>query len=263
MLHFLAAKVCRDPAHSRHFAVDSLSFAANFLPAYGGAISRIVGYNQPQWIQQKAKAMRLILASSSPRRRRLLQQIGINFEVMKPQIDESRRPGEALTAYVERLSRQKAAAVIAMLADEPAIVIAADTIVVLQADPAAMNNHDELLGKPGDADDARRMLKQLRNRRHQVCTAFTVYKTAPPQTITAHVRTDVYMRDYSDAEIEAYIVSRDPFDKAGGYAIQNQIFRPVARIEGSYTNVVGLPLDELQAALTKLGFSLSPKAGQG
>ena len=263
MLHFLAAKVCRDPAHSRHFAVDSLSFAANFLPAYGGAISRIVGYNQPQWIQQKAKAMRLILASSSPRRRRLLQQIGINFEVMKPQIDESRRPGEALTAYVERLSRQKAAAVIAMLADEPAIVIAADTIVVLQADPAAMNNHDELLGKPGDADDARRMLKRLRNRRHQVCTAFTVYKTAPPQTVTAHVRTDVYMRDYSDAEIEAYIVSRDPFDKAGGYAIQNQIFRPVARIEGSYTNVVGLPLDELQAALTKLGFSLPPKAGQG
>lgn len=205
--------------------------------------------------------MRLILASSSPRRQRLLQQIGINFEVMKPQIDESRRPDEALTAYVERLSRQKAA-IIAMLVDEPAIVIAADTMVALPAEPAAVNSHDELLGKPGDADDARRMLKQLRNRRHQVCTAFTVYKTAPPQTITAHVRTDVYMRDYADAEIEAYIASRDPFDKAGGYAIQNPTFRPVARIEGSYTNVVGLPLDELQAALTALGFSLPPKAGQ-
>ena len=226
------------------------------------SLAAVVDYNQPQWIQQKAKAMRLILASSSPRRQRLLQQIGINFEVMKPQIDESRRPGEALTAYVERLSRQKAAAVIAMLADEPAIVIAADTMVALQAEPAAMNGHDELLGKPVDADDARRMLKQLRNRRHQVYTAFTAYKTAPPQTVTAHVRTDVYMRDYADAEIEAYIVSRDPFDKAGGYAIQNQTFRPVARIEGSYTNVVGLPLDELKAALTELGFSLPPKAGR-
>ena len=222
----------------------------------------MVGYNQPQWIQQKAKAMRLILASSSPRRQRLLQQIGINFEVMKPQIDESRRPGEALTAYVERLSRQKAAAVIAMLADEPAIVIAADTMVALQAEPAAMNGYDELLGKPVDADDARRMLKQLRNRRHQVYTAFTVYKTAPPQTVTAHVRTDVYMRDYADAEIEAYIASRGPFDKAGGYAIQNQTFRPVARIKGSYTNVIGLPLDELKAALTELGLALPPKAGR-
>ena len=191
--------------------------------------------------------MRLILASSSPRRRQLLQKLGLDFAVMKPQIDESRRPNESLTAYVERLSRQKAAAVAAMLGDEAAVVIAADTIVALA---------DEPLGKPYDADDARRMLKKLRGRRHQVYTAFTLHQTGrPPQIITTRVCTDVYMRDYADAEIEAYIASGDPLDKAGGYAIQNQAFHPVARIEGSYTNVVGLPLDELRAALGELGMT--------
>lgn len=189
--------------------------------------------------------MRLILASSSPRRQQLLQKLGLDFAVMKPQIDESRRPGEPMTAYAERLSRQKAAAVAAMLDDEPALIISADTIVALA---------DELLGKPADADDARRMLKKLRRRRHQVYTAFTLHKTGRrPQIITARVCTDVYMRAYADAEIEAYIASGDPFDKAGGYAIQNQTFHPVARIEGSYTNVVGLPLDELQTALSEFG----------
>ena len=212
--------------------------------------------------RQKAKAMRLILASSSPRRRQLLRQTGASFEVIQPQIDESHRPGESLTAYAERLSRQKAESVIAMLGDEPALVISADTIVVRTAEPVGTNNSGELLGKPGDADEARQMLKRLRNRKHQVYTAFTLCQTAPPQTVTAHVCTDVYMRDYSDAEIEAYIASRDPFDKAGGYAIQNQAFHPVARIKGSYTNVVGLPLDELQAALTQLGFPLPAAARQ-
>lgn len=194
--------------------------------------------------------MRLILASSSPRRQQLLRQAGADFEVIKPQIDESHRPGEPLIAYVERLSRQKAAAVIELLGDEPVAVIAADTIVALGGANAA----GELLGKPRDADEARRMLRGLRNRAHQVYTAFTLCQ--PPRMLTRHVRTDVYMRDYSDADIEAYIASGDPFDKAGAYAIQNADFRPVARIEGSYTNVVGLPLDELQAALTELGLGL-------
>ena len=177
--------------------------------------------------------------------------MGLNFTVLKPQIGESRRPDEPLTAYAERLSRQKAAAVTAMLDDPPAIVIAADTVVALDA---------QGLGKPRDAADARRMLKNLRGRRHQVYTAFTLHKTArPPQIITARVRTDVDMRDYTDAEIDAYIQSGDPFDKAGAYAIQNQTFQPVARIQGSYTNVVGLPLDELRTALTEMGLRLPPK----
>ena len=189
--------------------------------------------------------MRLILASSSPRRRLLLQKLGLDFAVMKPQIDESRRPGESLTTCAERLSRQKAAAVAVRLGDEAAVVIAADTMVALD---------DEWLGKPRDADEARRMLKKLRGRRHQVYTAFTLHQTGqPPRIITTGVCTHVFMRGYADAEIEAYIASGDPFDKAGAYAIQNRSFRPVDRIEGSYANVVGLPLDELGTALDELG----------
>ncbi len=189
--------------------------------------------------------MKLILASSSPRRQALLTQVGLKFVVVKPEIDESRREGEAPLAYAERLSREKAAAVGASLAEEPALVIAADTIVI---DPEG-----ELLGKPADAADARRMLRRLRNRAHKVITAITLRRScAPPQISTRHAQTLVHMRDYSDAEIEAYIASGDPFDKAGGYAIQSEAFRPAARIEGSYSNVVGLPLEQLLEALKQL-----------
>ena len=195
--------------------------------------------------------MRIILASSSPRRQELLSQFGIDFEVIKPDIDESRRIGEALVDYAERLSREKAAAVIASLDGSPAIVIAADTIVI--------DHQGALLGKPADAADARRMLRHLRARAHQVVTAFTVRRDSqPPQAYTGHARTAVYMRDYTDAEIDAYIASGDPFDKAGGYAIQHEAFHPVARIEGSYSNVVGLPLDELWQALNILGREIMP-----
>ena len=196
--------------------------------------------------------MRLILASSSPRRRQLLSGLGLRFDIIKPQIDESRRAGEAPMDYVQRLSRQKAAAA-ARQAAGPLLVIAADTIVLHAAAGEA-----ELLGKPRDADDARQMLRRLRGRRHQVCTAFTLHKSAePPQTLTRRVCTAVWMRAYSDAEIDAYIASGDPFDKAGAYAIQNAAFYPAARIEGSRSNVVGLPLDELKVALAEIGCPLS------
>lgn len=186
--------------------------------------------------------MRIILASSSPRRQELLRQLVRDFEVVKPDIDESRRFDEVLVDYAERLSREKAAAVIASLDGSPAIVIAADTIVI--------DHQGALLGKPADAADARRMLRHLRARAHHVVTAFTVHRNSqPPQAYTGHARTAVYMRDYTEAEIDAYIASGDPFDKAGGYAIQNDSFHPVARIKGSYSNVVGLPLDELRQAL--------------
>ena len=198
--------------------------------------------------------MRLILASSSPRRQELLTQLGLRFEIIKPEIDESRLDGENLIEYAERLSREKAEAVVNALDSSPTLVISADTIVILAADTIGVDQDGELLGKPADAADARRMLQNLRNRAHQVITAFTVYlKAQPPRVITRHAETAVHMRDYSDAEIDAYIASGDPFDKAGGYAIQNEAFHPVARIEGSYSNVVGLPLDELQAALREVG----------
>ena len=190
--------------------------------------------------------MRIVLASSSPRRQALLSRLGLDFEVVKPDIDETRCAGEALIAYAERLSRQKAAAAATMLGDISALIISADTIVI--------DHEGELLGKPADAADARRMLRHLRGRAHQVVTAFTLRPAANPlRSVTRHVRTTVTMRDYSDAEIEAYIASGDPFDKAGGYAIQNEAFQPVAQIDGSYSNVVGLPLDVLQAEMRVFG----------
>lgn len=193
--------------------------------------------------------MRLILASSSPRRRELLSQLGLTFDIIKPEIDESRRPEEDSIEYVERLSREKAEAVVQMLDVAPALIISADTIVALDG---------ELLGKPADADDARRMLRRLRNRAHQVVTAFTVHLLGSPlRSITRHARTIVRMRDYNDEEIDAYIASGDPFDKAGAYAIQHEGFRPVARIEGSYSNVVGLPRGAVRSALEEIGFPLS------
>ena len=189
--------------------------------------------------------MRVILASSSPRRRELLAQLGLRFEVVKPDVDESRRAGEDLVDYAERLSREKAEAVAGLLGERAALIISADTIVIDGA---------ELLGKPADAADARRMLRRLRKREHEVVTAFTLYVARErPRVITRHARTVVRMRDYSEAEIEAYIATGDPLDKAGAYAIQNQAFRPVARIEGSYSNVVGLPLGALAEALAALG----------
>lgn len=195
--------------------------------------------------------MRIILASSSPRRQELLSQLGLCFEAIKPDIDESRRTAEDLVEYAERLSREKAAAVMSSLDGSPSIVIAADTIVI--------DHEGALLGKPAEAADARRMLRHLRARAHHVVTAFTVHRNSqPPQAYTGHARTAVTMRDYTDAEIDAYIASGDPFDKAGGYAIQNQAFHPVARIEGSFSNVVGLPLDELQQALNELCCEIMP-----
>lgn len=192
--------------------------------------------------------MRLILASSSPRRRELLEGLGLRFEIITPDIDETRRAAEDLVDYAERLSREKAAAVAKQLSDGPALVISADTIVM---------DGGQLLGKPADAADARRMLLLLRNREHVVVTAFTLHRAGEsPQLITRHARTVVHMRDFSDAEIEAYIATGDPLDKAGAYAIQNEAFHPAARIEGSYSNVVGLPLAELKAALAELSIPL-------
>ena len=198
--------------------------------------------------------MRLILASSSPRRQQLLKDLGLSFAVVKPDIDESLKPEEKLVSYVERLSREKAEAVARQLEADSALIIAADTIVVLGAEPVGSEGDGELLGKPADPAAARAMLRRLRGRAHTVVTAFTLLRVeAQPQSITRQVRTTVHMRDYTEAEIDAYIASGDPFDKAGGYAIQNEAFRPVARIEGSYSNVVGLPMDELKAGLSEIG----------
>ena len=203
--------------------------------------------------------MRLILASSSPRRQELLSQLGLRFAVIKPDADESRLDGEGLIAYAERLSRDKAEAVSNTLGNEPALIVSADTIVALDAGAARLDSASEMLGKPADPAEARRMLRRLRLRAHQVITAFTLLQHgASPRRITRHATTIVHMRNYSDEEIDRYIASGDPMDKAGAYAIQNTDFAPVARIEGSYSNVVGLPLEALAAALQEFGISVLP-----
>ena len=192
-----------------------------------------------------------ILASGSPRRRELLASLGIDFTVIKTDTDESLHDGEAPVDYVRRLSSEKAAAALAQVKDRgDVVVLAADTTVVLD---------NIILGKPADADEARQMLRDLRSRPHTVCTGLTVLQitgangTQPVEPITVHTCTTVFMRDYGDAEIEAYIATGDPFDKAGGYAIQHEGFHPVERIEGSYSNVVGLPLELLQEMLKRVG----------
>ena len=187
---------------------------------------------------------RLVLASASPRRRELLASLGLRFTVDAPELDESRLPCEEPHAWASRLSQAKAAIVAARNA-APALILAADTLVI---------DGQQALGKPADAADARRMLCQLRGRAHEVCTAFTLQRPGEEAPrVTRLCCTRVHMRAWSAAEQAAYIAGGDPFDKAGAYAIQHPVFAPVARIEGSYSNVVGLPLEMLQEALAKFG----------
>lgn len=174
----------------------------------------------------------LILASGSPRRRELLGLTGLPFTVVTADIDETPLPGEAADTYTARLSREKAQAVCHHVS-RPALILAADTTV---ADGGA------ILGKPASDEEARAMLRQLRGRAHQVYTALTLIDTTLGHSHTSIEKSDVWMRDYTDAEIETYIASRDPFDKAGGYAIQNPDFHPVESLNGCYSNVMGLPL---------------------
>jgi len=175
---------------------------------------------------------RLILASASPRRRELLAQAGYSFEVYPANIPEDARPGEDPIAYVIRLAREKAQAVFAELASEPGIaVLGADTTVTLDG---------QILGKPADAADAARMLGLLSGRTHCVITGVALV-TAKAVEAAAEV-TAVRFVTLSHAEIEAYVATGEPMDKAGAYAIQGRAARWIPRIEGCYFNVVGLPL---------------------
>jgi len=187
----------------------------------------------------------ILLASGSPRRRELLGLTSLPFARTSADIDETPLPGEAARAYTVRLSQEKARAV-QPTAPPGAILLAADTTVA---------DGDGILGKPADADEARAMLYRLRGRTHQVITALTLINTATGQQVTDVAVTEVPMRNYGDDEIEAYIASGDPFDKAGGYAIQNPDFHPVDTLSGCYANVVGLPLCHLVRSLRRLGIN--------
>jgi nucleoside triphosphate pyrophosphatase len=169
----------------------------------------------------------LILASSSPRRAELLRAAGIEFKVLPTDIDETRLPGETPREYVLRLSRSKALAV----ARSDELVLGADTTVVID---------DEIEGKPGDTVDARRMLRALSGRWHEVLTAITLVRGN--QLLSDIESTRVKFAELNEAEIDWYISTGEPLDKAGAYGIQGYGSRFVERIEGSYSNVVGLPV---------------------
>ena len=187
----------------------------------------------------------LILASGSPRRRDFLTMLGLQFTICTADIDESPQPNEPPIDLVRRLSLAKAQAVAHQYPQ--AVIIAADTIVVLG---------EQILGKPTHAEDAWQMLTQLRGRDHSVYSSVSLYRQATRQTFTQLKQTTVTMRPYADTEIEAYIASGDPMDKAGAYGIQNREFAPVASISGCYANVVGLPLGVLAMGLAQFAITL-------
>jgi septum formation protein len=175
--------------------------------------------------------MRLILASSSPRRRELLTQIGFKFEVHPAHVNEDPRPDEDPLAYVVRLARDKAQVVSAELGDPEAVVIGADTTVTIDG---------HILAKPDDAADAARMLRMLSGRTHRVITGVAV-ATAKKIEVAAEV-TGVRFSTLSEAEIAEYVATGQPMDKAGAYGIQGLAAKWIPRVEGCYFNVVGLPL---------------------
>jgi len=183
----------------------------------------------------------LVLASASPRRRELLTQAGFTFEIRPADIPEDPMPGEDPIAYVIRLAREKAEAVYAEITNAiasekrasapPQVVLGADTTVTL-------DNH--ILGKPTDPADAARMLRLLSGRTHRVITGVAIV-TAARTEVAAEV-TAVKFLTLSEEEIAAYIATGEPMDKAGAYAIQGRAAKWIPRIEGDYSNVVGLPL---------------------
>ncbi len=184
----------------------------------------------------------LVLASNSPRRRDLLSLGGWQFSTQPADVDESILPGEAPSLYVLRLAEMKARACAGEEHDK--IFIGSDTTVV---------EGDAILGKPADPAEAMRMLQRLRGGIHQVHTGIALYRPSDGTMVTDLCVTNVPMRDYSDAEIEAYVASGDPFDKAGAYAIQHAGFHPVEALRGCYASVMGLPLCHLTRSLRKLG----------
>ena len=185
----------------------------------------------------------LLLASNSPRRRQLLALGGWTYGLDVSNIDESQNPDETPAAYVRRLARQKARAVLSR-ADKSQLIIGSDTAVVIDED---------ILGKPVNVADARQMLQRLRENTHQVYTGIAVLRASDGNLWTNVVVTDVPMRNYSDSEIDRYIESGDPMDKAGAYGIQHPAFQPVARMEGCFASVMGLPLCSLSKLLSQAG----------
>jgi septum formation protein len=189
----------------------------------------------------------LVLASASPRRAELLRSIGARFAAEPADVDETPQRGERGTEYVVRLAGAKAG----VAAGDDRLVVGADTTVVVD---------DEILGKPADRGDARRMLRRLSGRAHEVHTGLAV--AAPPApdrhavVVTACVTTHVWLADLDATTIDWYVDTGEPLDKAGGYGIQGAAGLFVLYLHGSYQNVVGLPLADLDVLLGEVGHRL-------
>lgn len=195
-------------------------------------------------INEKGENMKIILASGSPRRKEILSQAGVNFEICasdKEEIITSKNPSEVVC----ELSEQKAEDVASRYSNSETIVIGADTVVSVD---------DEILGKPKNREDAFRMIKLLSGRKHQVYTGVTL--TYGGKSHTFFAITDVCVRELSDEEINAYVDTNEPYDKAGSYAIQGIFAKYVSGIEGEYHNVMGFPIAKIYDECKKEGIPL-------
>ncbi|MCZ8513345.1 Maf family protein [Paenibacillus filicis] len=194
----------------------------------------------------------LILASSSPRRQELIRSLNLPYRIVASDADETVEPGWKPPQIVEELSGRKARTVyecckVDRTQGEQGVVIGSDTIVVLD---------DQVLGKPKDEADSKRMLQALQGRRHQVFSGVVCIDLATGETVSGHRMTEVHMKPLTERQIAAYIQTGEPKDKAGSYAIQGLGATIVERIEGDYFNVVGLPMSLLSDSLARLGVAV-------
>lgn len=190
----------------------------------------------------------LVLASASPRRRDLLAGAGLAFETWPAALDEALRPGETAEETAERLAREKACAVAEALGPEPArVVLGSDTVVVQDG---------AVLGKPRDAEHAAALLARLAGRRHRVVTGVAVVETASGRCRSRTVASGVALRPLGAEAIRRYVATGEPLDKAGAYALQGRGRAFVEHVEGSESNVIGLPMDETLALLREAGVAV-------
>jgi septum formation protein len=192
----------------------------------------------------------LVLASNSPRRRQLLTLLGVPFTIQAVEVDETPHPAEKPLDYVQRLACSKALQAAQKVAAS-AFILAADTTVAMEEAAGTWT----IFGKPADAQEAEEMLLRLRGRTHFVFTGLALLRNADGSLWEDVCISEVPIRDFSTAEMRAYIASGDPFDKAGAYAIQHAAFHPVENFSGCFANVMGLPLCHLARLLAGAGIS--------
>lgn len=188
---------------------------------------------------------KIILASESPRRKKLLEQIGLDIKVVPSNIDEKLNPRLKPKTQAETLSLQKAKTAAEKYPD--AIILAADTLVYINGD---------ILGKPKNIDEGKRMIKKLQGETHSVITGFTILHGRSKKVLTDSLETKVTFRKLSDSQIRNYLKKENPLDKAGGYGIQGMGAVLVEKINGDFSNVVGLPLSKVIPALKKFGIEI-------